>query len=99
MHRFEHRSCATVGIDRPVHPGIAVVARNDPLVGHLAALNLPDHIPDGSKLIILLEMHFDLHRSRADVVRERQRTLPLARSIRTTEALKNWPCISVRQWS
>src|SRR5208282_6941993 len=81
VYAFEHGRSAAVGVDRAVHPGVAMIASDHPLIRQLAAADAADHIPERAELIILLEMHLHPHRSWADVVGEGQRTLPLARRV------------------
>src|SRR4029077_3988598 len=85
MHRFQHGRSTAVGIDRAVHPGIAMIACNYPFIRQLAAANPPDHVPDGTQLVVLPEVHLHLGRTRTDVVGEGQRTLPITRRVGSSQ--------------
>ena len=87
---FEHRRRAAVRIDRAVDPGVAMIARNHPFVGKLAAAHAANHIPESAELIVLLEMHLHPHRSRSHVIGERQRTLPFARRVVARPDAEEW---------
>src|ERR1700722_2467425 len=63
MDTFEHCGGAAVGVDCAIHPGIAMVARDHPLIGQVGAAHATDHIPKRAELVILLEMHFHSHRT------------------------------------
>ncbi len=73
---LQGRRRAAPGVDRAVDPGVAVVADHDPAVGLDLPLELGDHVPDRPDLVVHLDRHADLHRPRADVVRDRQAPLP-----------------------
>ena len=77
MHRLKLRRGAAVGIDRAIDPGVAMVARDHPLVGKLRSLHHADDVVDGGKVIVLLQQHVHLHRSGTDVIGERQRPCQL----------------------
>src|SRR5579863_10049530 len=68
VNGFEHRSGATVGINGPENPGVAMIARNNPGIGRFASRNFSSHIPDCAVLIILFEMHFYFYRPWSNVV-------------------------------
>ena len=81
MHRFQLRGGAAVGIDRAIHPGIAMIAGDHPLVGKLRSVHHANHVPDGHVVIVQLDRHVHLHRSRTDVIGEGQRALPARAAI------------------
>src|SRR6266571_9210 len=70
VYSLEHCRGAAVGIDGTVRPRVTVITRDHPLVGQLATAHAPDHVPDGAEPIILLQMHFHLHRPRSHVIGE-----------------------------
>ena len=89
MHRFQHGGGSAVGIDRAIHPGIAMVPRDHALLRQLAAGDFADDIPDAAIAIILLQMHFYPHRPWPYVIGERQAALPGTRRIGPGEILQD----------
>src|SRR5262249_24737810 len=98
VYRFEHRRRAAVGIDSAIDPGVAMIPEDDQLVWIFVSRNSADDIPNRPIVIILLEMHFDTHRSRSNVIGEWQRTLPFTRGLRAPEILQNRRSVAVREW-
>ena len=96
MRRFEHSGGAAVGIDRPVHPRVAMIARNHPLIGKLRAGDRADHVPDGRVLIVHLEIHMNLHAG-PHVISEGQSALPFAWRIRSAKVLEDRRSIVVAE--
>ena len=70
MHRFQQRGRAAIWIDGAIDPSVAMITGDHPLGNGIGARDFADNIPDGAQLKVLLQMHFDPHRSRADVVRK-----------------------------
>jgi hypothetical protein len=95
VDRFEHRRRAAVRIDRAIDPRVAMIARNHPLIGRLAAAHPANHIPKRAELIVLLEMHPHSYRSGPHVISKGQRTLPLAWRVRPAQVLQNGPRIVI----
>src|SRR5206468_4278923 len=48
-----------------------------------------DHVPDGAELIVLLQVKLYFRRPGTDVIRKRQRSLPLSRRGRSSEVFEN----------
>src|SRR5438876_10438793 len=80
---LKHGSRTAIGIDGSIHPGIAMIAADHPFVRKLAAADVADYVPNCAVLIILLEVHPYFRWPWANVIRERQRTLPIAGRIRS----------------
>ena len=100
MHSLEHRSGAAIQIDRPIDPRVAMISGNDPifLLLRICAIDCADHIPDGAQLVVLHQVHVNLHCARpAEMVGEGQCALPLARSLQPIQRLKNRRRILIRQ--
>ena len=89
--RLQGRGGAAPRIDRPVDPGVAVVAEDDPAVGLDLSLDRRDHVPDRLQLILDLDLEPDLDRARPDMVGERQAPLPARRDVRTGQGLQDRP--------
>ena len=62
---FEQRSLAGHRIFRTVHPGIVMVAANDPLVGRDAAGNLRDDVVHWLDVPVEFHLQMNLRRARA----------------------------------
>src|SRR5579864_9706375 len=99
MHGFEHCRGAALGIDRTVDPSIAVIAREHHRVRPGAAANRADHVPNGSKLKILLQMQLHPYRSRPHVIVEWQAAFPVAGYGWAGEMLQDGRCIGRGNWS
>src|ERR1700704_5340358 len=97
MHGLEHRGGAAVGINRAIHPRIAMVARNHPLFRQLAPRYATDHVPERAELVVLFEVHLQLRRTWSNVIGERQRALPLAWRGWSAQMLQHGPHIVIRQ--
>ncbi len=95
MHRLEHGGGAAVRIHRSVHPRVAVIAGDDPLIGRNRSAHFANHVPDGAELVILLQVQLYFRRPGTDVISKRQRSLPLSRRGRSSEVLENRRGVSV----
>src|SRR5207247_3592392 len=73
------------GIDRPIGPGVAMVAAKYALLGMFTPLQGGDDVPDRSHGIILLGLQVELGRAFAQVVGEREPALPATRNRRSPE--------------
>ena len=76
---FHHGRGAARGIDTAEHPGIAVIAEDDPFVGQLRAANAAfDHVV-GLDAVVHLDFQMDLHALAAEVILNGQSALPVLR--------------------
>jgi hypothetical protein len=62
-----------------------MIAVQDPLIGELGALDPGDDIVEGTHLPVEGQLHVDLRRPRADVIRDRQRPAPRLRRDRALQ--------------
>src|SRR5438105_480876 len=97
MYGFQHCGRTAARIDRAIHPGVAVTASHDPIVGQLASPDSANHIPDGPVLVILLEVNLDANRTRPEVISERPSPLPFLRRSRTSQRLQDGTRVLVRK--
>src|SRR5260370_29372312 len=78
MDGFEHGGGAAIRIDCSIHPGVAMIAGDDPLIRRSRSSYLANHVPDCAVLIVLLQVDLHLRWSGTYVIRKWQRSLPLA---------------------
>src|SRR6266851_3033539 len=97
MYGFQQCSRTAAGIDRAIHPGVAMAASHDPIVWQLTSSDSANHIPDGPVLVILLEVNLDANRPRTEVVCERPSALPFLRRSRTFQRLQDGTRVLVRK--
>src|SRR5580692_346051 len=71
VYGLQHRRCAAVRVNRSVHPGVAVIARDNPFVGIFTSAHSPNHIPNSAELVILFEMHLHFYRTGPQVISKR----------------------------
>ncbi len=84
------RGCGSAaGIDRAVDPGVAMVADHDPAIGLDCAGEGRDDVPDLSDVVFHRDGHRDLGGSRADVIGQRQTSLPAGGDVGTGENFQN----------
>ena len=68
MYRFQHGRSSAIWINRPIYPGVAMVAADHPFLGKFGAAHRADHIPDGFVRSSHFEMHLDSHRPAKEAV-------------------------------
>ncbi len=84
-------------IFRAVHPGVMMVAANDPLIGVRCAGNFSDHVVNGFQAAPI-RFHFQVHFSSAwaDVISHAQTAAPRSRSNRSGNRRKQRFRIAIR---
>src|SRR5258705_13255592 len=96
--RLEHRHGAAHVVARTRSPGIAMTADHDPFIRPATAPDHPDGVPDlmeGAGAALRLDMQPRAPRSRADVIVERECSLPALRHGRTRHWLEEAPRVAV----
>src|SRR5437763_693977 len=68
MYRFQHGRSSAIWINRPIYPGVAMVAADHPFLGKFGAAHRADHIPDGFVRSSHFEMHLDSHWPRSPAI-------------------------------